>query len=253
MVRINPIEGSPLSKTRMLMIAAVFCIVLVSGVACVLWYRHHQSGLGSLPPPPPGMPIYKVGDSWKLAINETEYNLTMTVTGEESVLDVGCYVMKLTFEPESPWAEEGMEKEMKAWLDRSTLRIVKIEGHGESQGYPFTYVEEHSYIFQGGKPSITIGNEYGEIHNKTSYAIVGHLLRTKYPLDRLTTTTRIKVEAVEYVRVKAGNFSCYRIVTYDETGQNALSATWFSMEAKTAVRSENYETGETSELISYSI
>ena len=231
-----------LSKTRLLQIAvATLIVVLIVSVVYLVKYQSNPNH-------------EKDGDSWKLAltIDESEYNLTMTVIGEETIHNVNCYVMKVTFEPENPY-ETRMSNEMTAWLDKSTLNIMKLKGKGKAKGHDFRYTETHSYTFQNGSPSMTVGNEYVQIDTKTIDIDVKVLFWRDYQNNKSTTTTHIKVEAVENVTVPAGTFSCYKIVTYDETGQKTLSTRWFSMEAKTVVKSVNHETEEKSELLSYSI
>jgi len=98
-----------------------------------------------------------------------------------------------------------------------------------------------------------LANEYDQIDTKTIDIDVKILFWKDWEDNKSTTTTHIKVEAVENVTVQAGTFSCYKIVAYDETGQKPLSTRWFSTEAKAVVKSENYETEEKFELLSYSI
>lgn len=246
-----------LSRARLLKIAvATLIVVLIVSVVYLVKYQSNPNHEKEqyFRPPWAWAPILNVGDSWKLAltIDESEYNLTITVTDEETVQNVSCYEVKLTFEPENPY-ETRMSSEMTAWLDKSTLDIVKLKGTGRAQGHDFRYTERHSYTFQEGSPSMTVGNEYDQIDTKTIDIDVKTLFWKDWNESKSTTTTHIKVEALENVTVPAGTFSCYKIVTYDEMGQTPLSTRWFSMEAKTVVKSVNYETVEKSELRSYSI
>jgi len=262
-----------LSRSRLLKIAVATLIVVL--IVSVVYLMKHQSNPNhekeQYPPSQSWVPAFNVtlniGDSWKLnlTIDESEYNLTMTVTGNETVHDVSCYVVSLIFEPENPKAETGISNEMTAWLDKSTLNIVQLKGTGNAQGFDFRYTETHSYTFflQEGGPSMTVGTEYDQNDTKTIDIDVKVIpwpeVWQDYPPEKVgldsksTKTTHIKVEAVENVNVTAGKFSCYKIVTYDETGQNPLSTRWFSIEAKTVVKSVDHETGEKSELLSYSI
>jgi len=257
-----------LSRTRRLKIVVATLIVVL--IVSVVYLMRHQSNPNSQEeqyPPSQSqswVPTFNVtlnmGDSWKLAltINESEYNLTMTVIDEETVHDVSCYVMNLTFEPENPRAETGISNKMTAWLDKSTFNIVQLKGTGTAQTaqgeYDFRYTETHSYTFQGGNSSMTVGTEYNQTDTKIiDIDVKFGLIWIDWDDDKSTTTRHMKVEAVEDVNVTTGTFSCYKIVTYNETGQTPLSTRWFSMEAKTAVKSENYETGEKSELLSYTI
>lgn len=249
-------KGTNLPKTRVLKTAvAMSTAVLIVGAVYLARFNYLNGQIGQYFSPPF---FLEIGDSWKLNLtaNENEYNLTMTVIGEETIFKLRCYTVKLTFEPESPFAEQGMSNEMTAWLEKSTLNIMKLEGKG-SEGYGFTYVEEHSYTFQG-QPSLTVGNEHNETDTREMNVYGLPPFNFRYMHEKTTTTKRIKVEAFENITVPAGTFSCYKIVTYDKTGQKALSIRWVSMEAKTAVRTENYKTGEfeifeTTELLSYSI
>jgi len=250
-----------LSKTRKFKIVVatliVFLIVSVVYLAQRIYFSNPQKG--QFFPPVAWAPTLEIGDSWTLALtsNEANYNLTMTVTGKETVNNVSCYAMKLVFEPESPLAKKGVSNEMTWWLDNSTLHLVKVKGKAHAYGYDLTFVEKHFYTFQG-EPFLTVGNEHNETDNRKMNVYGPPPTNLLFKHEETTATTRIKGEAVENITVPAGTFSCYKIVTYDETGQNTLSIRWFSMEAKTAVKTENYEIGEfemseTAELLFYSV
>lgn len=257
-----------MSKARVFKIAiATLIVVLIVGVVYLVRpnYLNDQKDLNGQKeqniPPSPWVPTFNVtlnvGDSWKLAtiIDEKEYTLNITVTGEEKVDNVDCYVMALTFEPENPKAETGISNEMTSWLDKLTLNVVKLKGKGSARGYDFIYTEKHSYTFQGRETSITVGTEYNQTDTKTTNVDVDLGLGAwikGYMHQESTTTNCIKVEAVEDITVPAGIFTCYKIVTYDETGQSLISIRWFSMEAKNVVKNENYTMNEKSELLSYS-
>jgi len=139
-----------LPRTRLLKIAvAVLIVVLIVSVLYLVKYHSNPNREKEQYFPPRW---------WKLAltIDESEYDLTITVTGEETFHDVSCYVVKLLFEPENPY-ETRMSNEMTSWLDKSTFNIVKLEGTGRAQGYDFRYTETHYYTFREGDPSMTVG------------------------------------------------------------------------------------------------
>jgi len=249
-----------LSKTRKFKIVVatltVFLIVSVVYLLQPIYFSNPQEG--QFFPPVAWAPTLEVGNSWTQALtsNKASYNLTMTVTGKEIVNNVSCYAMKLVFEPESPLANKGVSKEMTWWLDNSTLHLVKVNGKAHAYGYDLTFVEKHFYTFQGGL-FLTVGNTHNETDNRKMDVYGPPPTNLLFKHEETTATTRIRVEAVENITVPAGTFSCYKLVTYDETGQNTLSIRWFSIEAKTAVKTENYEMGEfemfeTAELLSYS-
>jgi len=246
-----------LPKGRKVKIAVVaLVVVLIVSVAYLAGSHYFSNPQKGQYFPVAWAPILEVGDSWTLALtnNETNYNLTITVIDKETICNVSCYAMKLFFKPESPLAKIGVSNEITWWLDTSTLHLMKMTGKVRFEGGDYTFVEEHLYTFQG-KPFLTVGNEYNETDNR-EMSVYGSFIRWRH--DETITLRRTKVEAFENVTVPVGTFSCYKIVTYDETGQSILSIKWFSMEAKTAVRTENYETGEfkifeTTELLSYSV
>ena len=251
----------PRTRKFKVAVAALIVVLVVSVVYLVRPHYFSNPQKMQYFPPVAWAPILEVGDSWTLALtsNEANYNLTMTVIGKETVNNVSCYVMKLVFEPEIPIAEKAVSKEMTWWLANSTLHLLKMEGkaHVHAYGWDLPFVEEHFYTFQG-EPFLTVGNEYNETDNRELNVYCPPPTSILFEHDETNTITRIKVEAVENITVPAGTFSCYKIVTYDESGQNIVSMRWFSMKAKTAVRIENYDTGEfeifeTAELLSYSV
>lgn len=251
-----------LPKTRKFKVAVTTLIVVLIVSVVYLVRSHYFSNpqKGQYFPPVAWAPILEIGDSWTLALtsNEANYNLIMTVTGKETVNNVSCYAVNLVFEPEIPLTKKALSNQMTWWLDNSTLYLMKGKGKVRAYGYEdLTFVDEHFYTFQG-EPFLTVGNEHNETDNREINVYAPPPTKIRMWRDETTTTTRIKVEAVENITVPAGTFSCYKIVTYDETGQNILSIRWFSMKAKTAVRTENYEAGEfeifeTAELLSYSV
>jgi len=252
-----------LPKTRKFKIAVTTLVVVLTVSVVYLVRSHYFSNpqKGQYFPPMAWAPVLEVGDSWTMALtsNEANYNLTMTVMGKETVNNVSCYVMKLVFEPEGPLVKNArVSNEITWWLADSTLsHLMKMEGKAHGFGYDLNFVEEHFYTFQG-EPLLTVGNEHNETDSREMNVYGPPPTNILFWEDETTTTTRIKVEAVENITVPAGTFSCYKIVIYDENGQNILSTRWFSMEAKTAVRIENYEAGEfqifeTAELLSYSV
>ncbi len=239
---------------------AVLSVVLVLGIIYLVRFRFVSNPQkGQYFPLGAWAPILGVGDSWTLALtsNEAKYNLTMTVTGKEIVNNVSCYAMELVFEPETPLARKGVSNEMTWWLDNSTLHLIKMKGNARVYGYDLTFVEEHFYTFRG-EPFLVVENEHNETDNRELNVYGPPPTNIIFRHDETTTTAQVKVEKVENITVSAGTFSCYKIVTYDETGQSITAIRWFSMEAKTAVRTENYKTGEfeifeTAELLSYCI
>jgi len=248
----------PKGKKVKIAVAALVVVLIVS-VAYLAGSHYFSNPQKGQYFPVAWAPILEVGDSWTLALtsNETNYDLTMTVIGKETVNDVSCYAMKLVFKPESPLAKKGVSNEITWWLDNSTLHLMKMMGTVRFEGRDLTFVEKHFYTFQG-EPLLTVGNEYNETDNREMNVYGPPPFNIRYMHDETTRMTRMKIEAVENITVPAGTFSCYKIVTYDETGRNILSTRWFSMEAKTAVRTENHETGEfeifeTTELLSYSV
>jgi hypothetical protein len=247
------------TKKSKLALATVVIFLTVAFVCIVAYHNSPNLQQRQHFPPVGWAPILEIGDSWKLALTskKANYNLTITVIGKETVNNVSCNVMKLFFEPENPLVHKGVSNEMTWWLDNSTLHLMRGEGKAHAYGYDLTFVEEHFYRFEG-EMFLTVGNEHNETDSREMNVYGPPPTNLLFMHEETTTPTRIKVEAIENITVPAGTFSCYKIATYDENGQSILSTKWFSMKAKTAVKTENYETGEfeifeTAELLSYSL
>ena len=67
-----------------------------------------------------------------------------------------------------------------------------------------------------------------------------------------TKTSTYKVEAIEEITVPAGKFSCFKIVEYDDTGQEHVTQ-WYSDKVKRFVKRIEHGDAETMELKSYSV
>jgi len=84
------------------------------------------------------LPVYNVGEYWYLQYQNltspySPWNLTQLVIGEEVVFGIDCYVMNLTYEPDTPYNDTGMFNDMKGWYNKSSpLLPVKLEATGFS-------------------------------------------------------------------------------------------------------------------------
>jgi len=189
---------------------------------------------------------------WKYAsmYNGVHYTDIYTLVGEETIHDASCYVWRQTCEPNFPWAGENTITERTIWTDKTTLMRLQEREMGLSQGYLYRSLQEHFFTFSGGYPSFNVGNEYNttSIWTEDIDVWIGNAWMD-YRNDSETTTYRQKVEAIENITVAAGTFSCYKKVTYDETGQYIR---WFAIDAKLCVKWIDYPSGDTGELISKS-
>lgn len=245
------------SKVSMVFLLALVLIVGVGVTGYVTRPREEQ------PPPPPesaGVPTWKVGNMWKLKsfVNGSWYNLTLTVVGEQELLGHNCYVLNLTYEPDTPYVVQGLHNDMKMWIDNASLRTVKLNATGEAYGFDFIYTMTYSYeieMISGTAPwPREVGKSWTTTTNTTTKIDIVFPSIPGYLHYYNLTTTWTNITAFENVTVPAGEFKCFKMVVYNETSTgNVLSTEWYSEEAKRTVKSIDHETGDTSDLISYSL
>jgi len=94
-----------------------------------------------------------------------------------------------------------------------------------------------------------VGKEYERIETETTTTTVMGETQT----DTETNSYTYKVEKMEQIAVPAGTFRCFKVVQYDEAG-TPLTTVWHSDRTKQfQVKEIDHETGEVTELVSYSL
>ena len=134
-------------------------------------------------------------------------------------------------------------------LDKLTLNTLRIQISGGT-GVPFVGVVTYSYAPIGvTKYPLVVGKEITFTETETSdITVLGEKETTSE-----TSTYTYKVESIEQVTVPAGTFRCFKVVKYDEGG-SAIETRWGSDAVKGfEVKGIDHESGDTSELISYSL
>ncbi len=204
------------------------------------------------------IPTWKVGNTWTLKafINGSWYNVTYVLVGEQELLAHNCYVLKVTFEPDSSYASLGLHNDMKMWFDKASLRIVKLNATGELYGFPFVYTMTYSYKIEMTSGNAAwpreVGKSWTTITNTTTKVDITSPPIPGYLHYYNITTTWTNITAFERVTVPAGEFECLKMTVYNGTlAGNVLSTEWYSEQAERAVKSINYETEDTSELTYY--
>ncbi len=192
------------------------------------------------------LPVLHIGDQWvyHFTIGSQSYTETDTVTSGEVISGRDCYVGEVVSEPPMEGVASAME-----WVDKQTLRPVKLEISGEHLEGPYTVTQTISYSpWPEGLWPLTVGTELTIIETDTIVITIGG---ETYPTTMSGTIT-IKVEAIEEITVPSGTFTCFKIVTYDENGEPILTQ-WYSDEVKNIVKTVDHETGDRYELLSYSL
>lgn len=232
-------------------------VALVVGVGVTGYVNRPPEEQPSIPY---SIPTWKVGNMWKFEsfINGSWYNSTYTVVDEQEFLGHSCYVLNLTYEPETPHAYRGLHNDMKTWIDNASLRTVKLDATGEAFGFAFIYTMTYSYeigMINGTAPwPREVGKSWTTTTNATTKVDVIAPPIPGYLHYHNITTTWTNIAALENVTVPAGEFECIKIVVHNGTSTgNVLSIEWYSEETKRMVKSVNQETGDTYELISYSL
>lgn len=192
------------------------------------------------------LPILKAGDTWvtQSTSEGTDYTLTYVVTGEEVVDGIECYVIELTNDP--PFM--GINKSI-AKMDKTTLDPIQGQLEGEIQGGSFVGDMVYSYTYSNEQYPLKIGN---------TWDVTETLTTTFTFMDETETETEqniytYEVEKIEEITVPAGTFSCFKILQYNDS-DSLLSTSWVSDKTKYFnVKEIDNESGDTSELISYSV
>ncbi len=193
------------------------------------------------------LPVLKTGDQWtyKMVMEGITYSVTAEVTEEDVVDGTDCYVIEWLYQP----AFEGVVSNVSAWMDKSTIFLVKSQLTGTVMSVPFTRVVDFTYRFpdESWWP-LEVGKEIRVTKTVTT---------TDSSLGQETTNTERKTSTYEVVRIEeitvpAGTFRCFKIVEHDTDGKK-ISETWYSDEVKNDIKYVDYESGESNELKAYSI
>lgn len=189
-------------------------------------------------------PTWNIGDEWVYRVtNDITYTFHYKVIDEETVDNEDSYVLEESHDP--PY--QGIRIDERLWVEKASGDTMKMQTSGMYIGDPYTRTETWTYQYSGAdRWPIEVGKEY---------SVIRTLTYTTYPSGPAGTEDefiRIKVEKREDITVPAGMFTCFKIVNYDEN-DNALSTLWYSDDAKRYVKRISNMTGETWELVSYSI
>lgn len=190
------------------------------------------------------LPTYNVGDEWVYrSTNDTTYTFHYKVTAEETIDNEDSYVIETSYDPPFLGINSGETK----WMKKGTGDTMKTQMSGIYTGFPYTRTQTYSYQYSGAdKWPIEVGKEYSVTKTQT------YTITPPYQTGTETKTSTVKVEKREDVTVPAGTFTCFKEVYYDENG-NVWYTLWHSNNVKRYVKTINNVTGETTELVSYSI
>ncbi|TES99996.1 MAG: hypothetical protein E3J80_01930 [Hadesarchaea archaeon] len=190
------------------------------------------------------LPTYNIGDEWVYrSTNDITYTFHYKVTAEETIDDEDSYVIETSYDP--PFL--GIKSGETTWVKKGTGDTMKEQWSGNYTGFLFTRTQTYSYQYSGAdKWPIEVGKEYSVTRTQT------YTITPPYQTGTETKTSTVKVEKMEDVTVPAGTFTCFKEVYYDEDG-NVWFTLWHSDDVKRYVKTINNETGETTELVSYSI
>ncbi|TKJ26562.1 MAG: hypothetical protein CEE41_02230 [Hadesarchaea archaeon B3_Hades] len=190
------------------------------------------------------LPTYNIGDEWVYrSTNDITYTFHYKVTAEETIDNEDSYVIETSYDPPFLGINSGETK----WMKKGTGDTMKTQMSGIYTGFLFTRTQTYSYQYSGAeKWPIEVGKEYSVTRTQT------YTITPPYQTGTETKTSTVKVEKMEDVTVPAGTFTCFKEVYYDEDG-NVWFTLWHSDDVKRYVKTINNETGETTELVSYSI
>ncbi len=160
------------------------------------------------------------------ANNKIVVNWVQSPTGDENI----CYCQitdnKTTLVPLSA----GINYRLQITLPNATQKPVAIFWRNFD-----LFTTTHNSV---NGLNIDIGNNFGSGAMFNDHILIGNQL--------------LKIEAIEKITVGAGTFECFKTVEYDENGEK-VSTRWYSDKVKTSVKEIDEVTGDTQELVSYSV
>ena len=191
------------------------------------------------------LPIWHVGERWiyEISAQGVEYTMTSEVTGEDVIDGTECYVMESTYDP--PWG--GTYANSTEAVGKETFEIVSRESSGRYLGVPLVQHLTYSYERSGPSPyPMRVGFESETIVTESTAMTVMGRTQTSAEASAYTNV----IEKKELITVPAGAFECFKIVKHGEGGTPSRTS-WYSDEAKSNVKSIDYETGTVMQLVSY--
>ena len=227
-----------------LLVFALMVGVVVGGTACESCQRLAEGQL----------PSYNVGDTWTWFYvdpgTQTEFDMTETVTGEETVDSRDCYVIDMSFDPTMSWTYDTTTctvTSMTYWGDKATaLYGVKMVTAYTCNGTPYTMTETYSYDTWASLFPLEADKEVSMQMTIHSYSD-----GIEMPGSPSTVTSEYVVVGKEDITVAAGSFSCWKIDMYqDDVFAGSL---WYSDAVRSMVKTVDATGATQMELISYSV
>lgn len=233
---------------KLLGVLLVFCLLAATSLllpACQEEGGEEEAAEGQLP-------TYQVGDQWvwSYAMEGKTYTLTEEITEEETVEGRDCYVTDMSFDPTISSTHDDVVYTMtgmKYWGDKATaLYGVKMEQSVTGNGQVFTSTETYSYNPWTSLFPLEIGKEVEMEKTTVGYS------NGNQAGDPRVTTEKYKIDIKENITVKAGTFSCWKIIMYDGAG-NVTQTIWYSDQVRSAVKATDADGNTIMELKSYSV
>ncbi len=146
----------------------------------------------------------------------------------------------------------GMES-MTARMDKSTLEVLHAQTRGEVNGVNYSAVvtSQQQYL-DGTYWPLVVGKETKLVETRTT--VVSYLGESgmQDETGTETNTWTYTVDRVEEITVTAGTFRCFVIVKRDDSGDK-VQTDWYSDKVGRYVKRTEHESGDTTELKSYSL
>ncbi len=191
------------------------------------------------------LPNLKKGDEWAMGyvhVGETPCEIINRVIGEMDVGGKSCYVLESKFDPP-------LLPSSTLIMDKVTMDVVSISSVEETENGTFELTLNYTYEYSDTLMfPLEIGKTWKVIETENAItSVMGENL-----IYDSTFVYINKIENIEEIIVPAGTFDCFKIVSYDEEGQEKMTW-WYSDDAKNDIKEFNHETGEDLVLTSYSI
>ncbi len=196
------------------------------------------------------LPILEIGDKWisQSLLDDIEYTFTVEVVGEDIVDGNNCYVLEYILEPPVLGVATAIMKQ-----DKVTLGNILIQIMPPSESFEETKVIEMQYSqnYSESPFPYEVGKSWHVNEIETTKVMVGEDITEKD--DKWEYASNYEIEKIETITVPAGTFKCFKIMKYDED-ESPMETYWRSDKVKLYdVKSYDYDTDVTYELISYSV
>jgi|GEM_PF-1227771 len=176
------------------------------------------------------LPSLYQGDRWVYSVSadEEQSEVSYEVKGEATIEGIVTYVVEFSGNSPPQAFDEGT-----SFLDKSTLYLVEEELSGTVDNILVSEEIVVNRLIEGSPWPLAVGKEWSVSWEENVTTRRGLLLT----LDERHLSHTFKVEEMENVTTAAGDFRCFKVVEWDETG-NVVGSFLYSDKIKGVARCE---------------